>query len=200
MYNEYINTDSPEQVLNRLWDMFSSDPENTKYIPNKDLFILSLFSKKNSVGAIDLTTITYLSNPVYDTWSNWWNNIKAWNCTVWKDWYIKNVNQLGKASANLKFANAWTEPNNWSIGSNAFDCCNDCDIVQFYANNGVDIRCTGTALLCNIQNLAGNIVNATSQTASVTYKTTKLVNDYFPYIVIGGLAYFGYNFLKKNNK
>ncbi len=197
--NQYINSD-PETAANYVWNLWINERNPHRgQIRNKEqlIFELATYYKKKKIG--NTNTLLYSDEPIYQTWYNWFYNVPSWDCDQWKLWYQLNKQKKGQATAKNKFITAWNNPDNFSytFSSAGNECGIDCDFVEFFRVEGIDVSYTGVETICNLSSLPSNVITAVNTTAQTANNTISTVGAVLPFLIIGGSAFFIYNQTKQ---
>jgi hypothetical protein len=169
-----INSDV-DTASTLVWQKWSNgeNPFRDRF-PSLEAFILNLALRSagsdNLPSINQVITVTADSQPIYNTWSNWWNNVEYWECPQWVMWYDKNALAYGSSAANDKFQNAWTYSDNWAWTS------------QTAGDNLVSVP--------------SNLINAASQLTEGVVTTSNLAKTVLPPIIIIGGVYMAYKMIK----
>ena len=139
----YVNQ-SLQDANDTIWAEWNKpDNELRKYIQDRENLIINLGSYRDEANVNQVFNITWESDPVYATWSNWWNDVEYWQLTQWRLWYIALKQKYGKTEAAKRFQNAWSFSDNWSYGINedsmGYQGGYDCDFINFFRHEGIDV-------------------------------------------------------------
>lgn len=186
-----------------LWNAWVN-PNNqfTDKFPSRDSLIFSLVTYREPISIADnaIFIIEADSVPIYETWSNEWSGVYSWDCAQWKMWYEKNKIKYGFSAAKDKFINGWTYADNWAWVwrlTAGQSCGIDCDFINFFRGEGIDVAITGAENLCTLVAVTTNLIDAT-ESVSETVKNTAALSSYVvPALAIGALAYIVINKTKK---
>lgn len=189
------NTPNQNEILWQLWDV-EQNPNRT-YFKSVESLIFNLVHYKPNAPAIGSFTITADSVPIYNTWSNWWNNIAAWECNHWIEWFEKNQIKYGAAATKQKFVNAWSYPDNFSIGlwgdGAGYICGRDCDFINYFRVKGIDVTVWGAQTVCNLVSIPTNLIDATASLSNTVKKTANVVETLVPISIAAIIMLFLYN-------
>ncbi len=205
-FNSLRETNSLRDAAMTLWDEFNvegnpyllvlTSPEALlfsilTYIPNR--------AEGERIGSPPGTLIEWDSAPVYDTVSNYWNNIDGWNCTDWKNWHIKLEQHYGDTyTANAVWESAWLHEDNHCLVAAVLFCpqtdhCRyDCDFVEYLASKDIGIGNLVSNVYCDLTNIVLNIVRTAvnvTQTAVTISETTKQAVPLVAIALLGAGAY-----------
>ena len=200
--------------LNIVWNKWKSDSNPYKNLfLTKEQFLLGLAQSermpdvyKAAVEGIGTTyTITYASVPVYDTWTNWWYGIDAWNCQNWMDYFTALKGHYGESSARSMWNNAAQHPDN-SYTMGAFHTClSDCDFYRFQVQNQLwrpALPITGaiTWLSCDLGSVVTNTTNTVSNVAQGVASVGNMLKILIPVIAGFGTYYLYRTYIKDGKK
>lgn len=191
-----LESNSLEKTGEVLWSAWNS-PEN----PNKDRFnnieslLFNLYTYKEKTAINTVPTITADSVPVYNTWSNWWNDSESvWNCNHWIEWYEKNALAYGANSTKYKFINYWSSPDNFSVGvfgdGMGYTCGRDCDFINYFRVKGIDVTVFGATTVCNLVAIPSNLLDATANLSQTVSNTTRVMSNIVPLAFVAFTAMF----------
>lgn len=192
-YYKYLvstNQSTANAILWAKWNDFDN-PYRSKFA-SWEFLAISLLQNNDQIGAL----ITADSSPVYDTWSNWWNNITPWDCGVWRIWFDMNNQKSGAVSARAKFADAWNYTDNWGGYGNfgmGDKCGIDCDFINYFRLKGLDVATFGATSICTLVSIPTNLLDA-SANASKAIKTASTV---IPLAATAAIIYVIYTQSKK---
>lgn len=174
-------------ALQTIWTVWQTMPYADKIKDVKMLWAsLVTWRQIDNMGIGSFTfPITANSLPVYDTWTNWWNGVTAWDCNEWETWFTAMENTLGLAAAKTKFISAWSYKDNWAAGSNAWGCSQTCDFINFFRLKGIDVADTGMATICNLIQVPYNLATAAAGATQGISSTINTAANIAPLVVIG---------------
>lgn len=110
------------------------------------------------------------SSPLRESYSGFPPDCDNWTCAQWKQYYIINKSKLGKDKAEYYLNNDTDRIGMFSTG---MKCAYDCDFINFFRSEGININSITSNLWCGTVNLA----QATKNTTSVIKNTTSLVES-----------------------
>lgn len=178
----------------RLWTAWTN-PSNV--ISNKFtsvqalIFNLVTYKDTNAIGTL---TIDADSLPVYNTWSNWWNSVEAWECADWQTWFQKNGIKYGSGWAQQKFVNAWSNADNFSIGvwgdGMGYTCGRDCDFINYFRVKGIDVTVWGAQTVCNLVSIPSNLIDATASITRSVKHTADVTAALLPLAAGAAILFF----------
>ena len=200
----YVNQ-SLQDANDTIWAEWNKpDNELRKYIQDRENLIINLGSYRDEANVNQVFNITWESDPVYATWSNWWNDVEYWQLTQWRLWYIALKQKYGKTEAAKRFQNAWSFSDNWSYGINedsmGYQGGYDCDFINFFRHEGIDVALWGAENLCTLVNTGSNLIDATENVSEGIEKTTDFVGNVMPYLLMTAAAITIYSQIRKINK
>lgn len=169
-----------------LWQNWNvAQNPNREHFKNVEALIFNLVHYREPRAAIGSLDITADSVPVYNTWHNWWNNIEVWDCNHWIEWYEKNSNAYGANSTKYKFVNAWSYPDNFTVGvfgdGMGYTCGRDCDFINYFRVKGIDVTVWGAQTVCNLVSIPTNLIDATASLTNTIKKTATLTETIVPF-------------------
>jgi hypothetical protein len=200
----YKNTD-PQTAKNQVWQVWNDQSNPFRHhFPTQEVFIWNLAVRSAGSDLVQpqinqVLTVTADSQPIYNTWSNWWNGLEVWWCPQWQMWYDKNAQKYGATVAQDKFVNAWSYSDNWAWTANtAGEMCGlDCDFVNYFRTKGIDVARFGVQTACNLVSIPTNIIDATANVAQGAKDATGVVAQIAPYAV-GAVVIWGvYRLIKQ---
>lgn len=205
-YRTIYENETPQDAARIVWQFWNTNENpNKNQFKNKNelIFNLALYREVAQVG--DVPTITADSEPIYQTWSNWWNDVTTWDCEIWQMWFDLNRLKYGSTMAKNKFVNAWNHPDNFSytFSSAGNDCGIDCDFVNYFRTKGIDVSYTGVETICNLVSVPSNLIDATAAATHGAKSTVNTVASLAPYAVViaaGFLLAKQYKSYKKDEK
>lgn len=189
-YKELSGVYDQLTALQMVWNAWRSMPYADYIRDPKILWAnLATWRQKDIAGIGSFTfPITATASPVYDTWTNWWNNIPAWGCNEWQTWFTALENTYGLEPAKNKFISAWTYTDNWATGSNAWDCSQTCDFINFFRTKGIDVADFGMETICNLIQVPYNLSVAAAGATQGISATINTAANIAPLIIIGAGA------------
>lgn len=205
LYKDLYLNNSVQDANDRIWQEWIK-PTNkySKYFSDPVNLIINLASyrKVDQVGQIFY--ITWESQPVYATWDNWFNDVEYWRLPQWKIWYKEIKQHYGKTEAQKMFQNAWSYSDNSSIGINEdgmyYEGGYDCDFINFFRHEGLDVALFGAENLCTLVNTGSNLIDATENVSEAIETTTGFAANVMPYLLMTAAALTIYSQVKKINK
>ena len=209
LYKELYNTNSLSDATTIIWSKWN-DTKNKKkkYFANAEALIINLATYRISSKIGEAFIITWESIPIYASWSNWWNNVEYWQLVQWKLWYKQLKIKNGKTLAQAQFQNAWSYSENWGsyainpVGEDSmgYEGGYDCDFINFFRHEGIDVALWGAENLCTLVNTGSNLVDATENVSEVIESTTNIAAKILPYLLMTAAAFTIYSQVKKFNK
>lgn len=209
LYQE-LYTDNPLQEANdTIWEKWT-DPKNkkSKYFNDVKALIINLgtYRSQDSIGQVFY--ITWESQPVYNTWSNWWNDVEYWQLIQWQMWYKELKLHFGKIEAQKQFQNAWSYSENWgsfAISPTSDDSMGlkggyDCDFINFFRHEGIDVALFGAENLCTLVSTGTNLIDATENVSEAIEVTTGAIANIMPYLLLTVAGLTIYSQVKRINK
>lgn len=185
----FLSSDSAT-AKSRVWNAWTSERNEYKEnIPSADLLEMNLATWRPT-GEIGAFNVTANSTPVYDTWTNWYNNTPVWNCSDWVSWFDAMSAKDGIAKARTKFASAWEYKDNWSFGSNGWSCSQTCDFVDKMHQRGLSVGDTGMTTICSFTNIPANVVATVDIATAGAKNTVATLSAILPAaVVVAGAAF-----------
>ena len=200
----YINN-SVQDANDTIWLEWNKPTnKHAKYITDPMNLVINLatYRKKNIIG--QAFVITWESQPIYATWSNWWNDVEYWQLAQWKIWYKEIKMHYGKTEAQKMFQNAWSYSENWSYGINedsmGYQGGFDCDFINYFRHEGIDVALFGAENLCTLINTGSNLIDATENVSEAIESGTGWVANVMPYLLMTVAGLTIYSQVKKINK
>lgn len=149
------------------------------YIPNR--------AEGERIGTPPGTTIAWNSQPIYDTFSNYWNNIDGWTCRDWQNWHIALEAHYGDTYlANAVWESAWNHTDNQCYLASVLLCpqtahCRyDCDFVEYIASKDMPIGNILSNTYCSVTNIALNIIRTVENVSDATVIATDTAKYIIP--------------------
>lgn len=111
-------------------------------------------------------------------------------CNNWKLWHISLVDQYGRAKANLLFEEAWENQSFW--GSDYNFCKYDCDWVNYFKSQGLDVGHLLSNITCKTTDVAEDVLDTAGELTQGGISTAKVLKNTVPILLVGVLAFAGY--------
>lgn len=146
------------------------------------VYYISGTKRSRRIGAI-----TWQSQPEYDPWGPG----SGWGCEDWRQWHIALVQHFGRDAANQLFKAAWDAQGSFDSAYNW--CKYNRPWIEYFMNNGLDLRSALSAIIVPVTYLPGDVVTDVADTASALSNLIKPVA--FIALLAGG-AYVYKNYLK----
>ena len=184
-----LKNNSLEDVKTIIWAAWrNQENEFSDKYPTVEPLFYSLVSYQinNAVGNL---SIDENSQPVYDTWGGWINNVTVWECPDWKNWFDKMAAAWGDQTAIQKFSSAWSFADNWSLGSNGWSCSQTCNFIDEMQQRGVDVADTGMRTICNLTTIPYNLVTAGATVSQGVNTAANTAASVAPLIIYGGVIF-----------
>lgn len=192
-----IDPQNANSLLWSEWNNSANEKVKDKF-PAVEMLGLSLINWLPLDGpAVEGFNITAHSTPVYDTWSNWWNNVDHWELNHWVLWFDELQAAFGQALAINKWLDAWSYVDNWSSNSVGNYGSIDCDFIDQMMQRGIDIAATGAMTVCAFTNIPYNLVSAGESLSSGVKDTANAISTVAPILVWGGAGLLAYSAYKK---
>lgn len=170
---------APQIAKRTIWGAWQSDENEhrTKFPAFITLATTLLATPPKEEELANVFQIDETSSPVYDTWTNWYNNIPVWQCGEWIAWFDSMERAWGIATARQRWLSGWEFSDNWSLGSNGWSCSQDCDFISKMASRGLDVADWGMWTLCSLSRSGYNIVQTAENVSKGTNNVTKALSD-----------------------
>ncbi len=144
-----------------------------------------------------LGEITWESQPDYDGWG--WDTY--WGCEEWMAWHKELKRKYGSEKANYLWKSAWDKQGSFDAPLNS--CRYNTTFVNYFLNEGIDIRSFISALFTNSTETLVNATDATKEATSSISSIGKQLKWILPVVatgavIVGGLMW--YNKAKKVSK
>lgn len=210
-YKELTESDGDQAAGEEVWALWNTpENENKEQFKDKVFFLVDLAAYRESVmiGTNGIFNISYISQPVYSTWTNWYNSIYHWELAQWQIWYEALKDYYGKEEAQKRFQNAWSYADNWVTSmwtaSVGYQGGYDCDFINYFRYRGLDVALFGAENLCTLVSVATNLIDATENVSevvtSVTSGASGLAKFVIPIVLIGGSLSIYFQIKRLNKK
>lgn len=137
-------------------------------------------------------SISWNSQPIYDTFANYWNNIDGWNCRDWENWHRALEVYYGDTYlANAVWESAWWHADNQCYLASVLlcpqtdDCRYDCTFVEYIASKDMPIGNIFSNTYCSVTNIALNIVRVVENISDAAVIATDTAKYIFPVVAVG---------------
>lgn len=198
-YKDLFLVDGEPTASNTVWNEFNvSTNPFSQFFPSKGSLLLNLatYTEPILIAQIGSFNITADSIPIYDTWTNAFNNIPAWECAHWIQWFDANRLMYGAVQAKNKMNDSWNYQDNWSYHGAGHYCGYDCDFVNYFRLKGVDVANFGSVTACNLVAIPTDLIDATASVTKTISNTASTLNTLVPIALILGFGLFAINQVK----
>ena len=172
-------------------------------LPNPEALIFSLLtyvpdravSPVISATPAPLLPIKWNDAPIYDTFSNAYDGIYAWNCANWQSWHeALEEHYQSTTTANGIWKSAWMHEDNECIvlGTLCPDtsyCRYDCDFVEYFASKNMTVGNLFSNIYCDLSSIVLNLVETIDNVSQGVNNTTKTVAAILPWAAGAGILY-----------
>jgi hypothetical protein len=199
LYRSLVDNVGFENASQQVWGLWNNENNPLKdHFPSQNAFLFNLLTYRDPSSINSPLTIQADDEPIYNTWSNWWNDIEYWGCPQWQIWYDKNALKYGQQIAKEKFVNAWSYSDNWAwTTQTAGETCGiDCDFVNYFRSKGIDVARFGVQTTCNLVSIPTNLVDATANLTEGIEQTTYYGKTFLPIALVGAGLYLIYRYTK----